>query len=407
MPEASLPDRDRQDAHPYAPFMREAIFLAKQGRWRTCPNPMVGAVLVKDGKIVARGWHQAVGLAHAEVECLKDAQRQGIDPAGATLVVTLEPCGHQGRTGPCSEALINARIGHLVYGMRDPNPLARGGIERMAEAGIAVTGPVLEAECRDLAADFLTWQSSPYPYLILKLAASLDGRIATRSGQSQWLSSVESRSRVHDMRRGIGLAKGAVLVGGNTFRMDNPLLTARILDAGQNEPNGNNLMGAQPLACILSRHLPKADAEYHLLNERPGQTIFFTSHEQACAGRAEDLRRRGVRVLGLDYAKDAQRADLKEMLRSLRETLGCHYVLCEGGGKLALSLMDASLVNELHLHLAPLILGDNNARALFDGRAPAILADGLRMRHCASEVVGGDIHLILRPEFEKNIQRAA
>ena len=211
----------------FAPFMREALALAENGRWSACPNPTVGAVLVRDGQVVARGWHHAAGQPHAEVECLRDAQRQGIDPAQCTLVVTLEPCNHYGKTPPCSEAVLAAGIKRVVIGLYDPTPKAAGGAERLRAAGVEVIGPVCERECRDQVADFLAWQQGR-PYVILKMAATMDGRIATRTGHSRWVSSEGSRALVHRLRAGIGRAGGAVLVGGGTFRADNPCLTARI-----------------------------------------------------------------------------------------------------------------------------------------------------------------------------------
>ena len=154
----------------FAPFMREAIALAEQGRWKACPNPTVGAVLLRDGRVVARGWHHEAGRDHAEVDCLKDAATRGVDPKGCTLVVTLEPCNHQGKTPPCTQAILDAGISRVVMGLADPNPQAAGGAARLRDAGVEVLGPVCEAECRDLVADFLVWQSTDRPYVILKMA---------------------------------------------------------------------------------------------------------------------------------------------------------------------------------------------------------------------------------------------
>ena len=147
-------------SHPYESFMREAAELAERGRWSAAPNPTVGAVLVRDGVVVARGWHTAYGKSHAEVECLKDAEAKGVDPSACTLVVTLEPCNHQGQTPPCTEAVIAAGIRHVVIGLRDPNPKAAGGMERLAEAGVEVEAGVCAELCRDLVADFLIWQTT-------------------------------------------------------------------------------------------------------------------------------------------------------------------------------------------------------------------------------------------------------
>lgn len=372
----------------FAPIMREAIALARRGRWRTCPNPMVGAVLVRDGEVVARGWHHGAGLPHAEVDCLKDAASRGVDPAGCTLVVTLEPCCHHGKTPPCTDAILAAGIRRVVYGFRDPNPVAGGGAAVLAAAGLEVSGPVLEAECRDLVADFLVWQTTDRPYVLLKLAATLDGRIATRNGVSQWISGAESRRAVHGLRAGLGRAGGAVLVGGGTFRADDPLLTAR--DAPEEDAPER-----QPLACVITSRLPAPDGA-RLVRERPEETVFFVTPAGAASAEAQALRAVGVRVYALG-ASPGGVPHFSDMLRTLRQELGCPYVLCEGGGYLALGLLEAGLVDEFHLYLAPLILGDAEARPLFAGRMPLDLEGGLRLRICGLERSGADARLILRP----------
>lgn len=378
----------------FVPFMREAIALAGRGRWRAFPNPAVGAVLVRDGEVLARGWHRGAGLAHAEVDCLADAAARGVDPSGCTLVVTLEPCRHHGKTPPCTDAILEAGISRVVFGHHDPNPEAGGGAELLAAAGLEVFGPLLEDECRDLAADFLVWQCSDRPYVLLKLASTLDGRIATRNGVSQWISGPDSRNAVHELRAGVGFAGGAILVGGGTFRADDPLLTAREPMTSEEDPAGQRLR--QPLACILTSRLPTPDGA-RLVRERPRETVFFVSPALAASAAAQALRDLGVRVLALGSGPGGG-PDFSLMFRILRQELGCPYVLCEGGGQLALSLLEAELVDEFHLYLAPLILGDAMARSLFSGRMPLDLDEGLRLRICAMERVGEDAHLLLRPK---------
>lgn len=374
-----MPDID------YAHYMREAISLARKGRFHTYPNPAVGAALVKNGEIVGRGWHHAAGEPHAEIECLEDAASRGVDPAGAAMFVTLEPCAHHGKTPPCVDALLNARLGQLVYGIADPNPQAAGGAKILAEAGMEVTGPILEDECRDLIADFLVWRQNVRPYVILKLAATLDGRIATRTGHSRWISNEFSRKKTHDLRAAVGAFGGAVLIGGGTFRADNPSLDARDVPTGP-----------QPLACIMTSRLPKADADFKLLRERPEQTVFFASPAATASTTAEALRKIGCRVIAVG-PNVRREPDLAAMMQAMRHDLGCPYVLCEGGGSLALSLLEAGFVDEFHLHLAPIILGDNDARPLFDGRAPLTLDEALNMRLCSCDLYQGDAHLVLRP----------
>ncbi|MEG2005108.1 MAG: bifunctional diaminohydroxyphosphoribosylaminopyrimidine deaminase/5-amino-6-(5-phosphoribosylamino)uracil reductase RibD [Bilophila sp.] len=366
-------------------FMTEAIALAQQGRWVTAPNPVVGAVLVRDGVVVARGWHKAFGESHAEVNCLADAAHKGIDPSECTLVVTLEPCNHQGKTPPCTEAILAAGIKHVVIGLTDPNPEATGGAARLAAAGVRVTTGVCEDACRDLISDFLIWQTTARPYVILKLAMTLDGRIATRTGHSQWITNEDSRHLVHALRAGVGRAKGVVLVGGNTLHADNPALTARLESS---EPI------CQPLAAAVTSRVPGPDSLY-LLKERPQETILFTTPSGAATPRAALLRERGVRIFGIMQWKTGGK-DILQILEHLRQEEGCPYVLCEGGGKLGLSLLESGLVDEFHLHIAPKVLGDNEARPLFDGRSPLSMDESLALRLAGMDRCGDDAHLLFR-----------
>ncbi len=376
-------------AHPFAPAMQEAIRLAGNGRWRTAPNPTVGAVLVRDGKIVARGWHKACGQAHAEVECLRDAAEHGVDPSACTLVVTLEPCNHQGKTPPCTEAILAAGIRHVVIGMQDPNPEAAGGAARLRAEGVRVEEGVCAAACRELVADFLAWQRRR-PFVLVKLAGTLDGRIATRSGHSRWVTGPASLARVHALRAAVGLSGGAVLVGGNTLLTDNPLLTAR--------PENISRPLRQPLAAALLSRLSSA-ANLRLVQERPTQTVIFSTAATAASPTAAALREQGVRVEGIAPWLPRPGLDLDAVLETLF-AMGCPYVLCEGGGKLALSLLEADMVGEFHLHLAPKVLGDSEAIPLLSGREPLTMQEALNLRITAVEMCGDDCHLILRPTHD-------
>ncbi len=368
--------------------MQAALAQAENGRWLACPNPTVGAVLVRDGQIVARGWHHAAGQAHAEVECLRDAAARGIDPRGATLVVTLEPCNHYGKTPPCTEAVLEAGIARVVIGLRDPNPVAAGGAECLRAAGVDVVEGVCAQECRDLIADFLVWQEGKRPYVLLKLASTLDGRIATRNGHSRWISCAASRNSVHALRAGVGRCGGAVMVGGATLRADNPSLTARVeppLPPDQ-----------QPWACVITSRLPAVNGDCHLLRERADRTVFISTPAVAASRLARELRSAGARVLPVPALVKGS-LDMTATLALLRSELGCPYVLCEGGGRLALSLLEAGLVDEFRLHLAPRILGDNSAVPLFDGRSPLQLDEALHLHLEDVRRHGEDLELILRP----------
>ncbi|MBQ4615326.1 MAG: bifunctional diaminohydroxyphosphoribosylaminopyrimidine deaminase/5-amino-6-(5-phosphoribosylamino)uracil reductase RibD [Mailhella sp.] len=365
-------------------FMRRAIELAERGRWRTAPNPTVGAVLVRDGEIVAEGWHQVCGQAHAEVNCLRDAAEKGVDTSACTLYVTLEPCNHFGKTPPCSHAVFNAGIRRVVIGMPDPNAKAAGGAEFLRENGVEVVMGVLEAECRDLIADFLVWQGTRRPYVILKMASTLDGRISTKAGRGQKISNDASHAEVHRLREKVGLAGGAVLVGGNTFALDDPRLTARTDTAER-----------QPLAAVLTSRLPSENS-CALLRERAEQSVFFTTAAQAASPAAAQIRARGARVYGVDAAGTSGLLDIAQALEMLRTEENCLYVFCEGGGRTALSLLEAGLADEFLLHMAPAIIGDEEATPLFSGRHAESMEDALRMRAVSVTLAEGDVHMRFR-----------
>ncbi len=383
------------EQHPFAPHMRRAAALAEKGRFAVHPNPVVGAVLVHNGRIVAGGWHKAHGMAHAEVECLEDALRRGVDPASCSLVVTLEPCHHQGKTPPCTSAIVAAGIKHVVIGVRDSNPVAAGGMEFLQSQGIQVECGIEEHLCADMIAEFFLFHSTNRPYVILKMATTLDGRIATRTGHSQWISCEESRQKVQALRASIASCGGAVMVGGGTFREDNPRLTVRIHD---DMP--------QPLACVVTSRLPMGSDAF-LLQNRPRETIFFTTPAAAASPTAKSLQSMGARVWSEQPSgTNVRLPSLQALLERLRGELNCPYVLCEGGGKLALSLLEENLVDEFLLHMAPCVLGDEEARPAFIGRNPLHMSDALQLRITKYETCGTDLHLTLRPKHKAHTDGA-
>ncbi|PKN40641.1 MAG: riboflavin biosynthesis protein RibD [Deltaproteobacteria bacterium HGW-Deltaproteobacteria-18] len=370
--------------HDGSVFMDQAIRLAGQGLGHTAPNPCVGAVLVRDREVVAEGWHTACGQPHAEVEALRDAQAKGVDPRGCTLYVTLEPCNHHGRTPPCTQAILEAGIAEVVIGCLDPNPsVAGGGADRLRDRGVKVRSGLREQECRDLIADFLVWQTTARPYSILKLATTLDGKIATRDGQAAWISGEASRHEVHRLRTWCG----AVIVGGGTFRADNPMLTCRLPEYD----------GPQPLAVIVSRDLPDPSHGSHLLSVRPDQTVFWTTEAQSCSERARLLTDLGVTVCGLPFLKTEPEAlDLGAGLQLLRSDKGCLYTLTEGGGHLAGSMQRQGLVDELRIFQAMKVLGDEEARSAFAGRKALSMQDCWEFRLVEQGFFETDLYLRLR-----------
>lgn len=368
-----------------AVFMARALELAERGRGSVTPNPRVGAVLVCDGAVVAEGWHKVFGGPHAEVECLRDAEKKGVDPAGGTMYVTLEPCNHFGKTPPCSRTLLDAGVSRVVIGCLDPNPVAGGGAELLRQGGVAVDVGVLEQECRDAIADFEVWKTGGRPFVTVKLAMTLDGRIATRTGDSNWVSGEASRAHVHFLRA----ASQAVLIGGGTLTADNPRLTHR-------DVAGPLAANPQPLAVVITRRLPAPDASLFLVANRPKELVFFTNAAQAVSRAAVGLAARGVRVWDLPERPDGS-LDLLPGLARLRQEANVYTVLCEGGGGLAGSLLVQGLADELALFYAPKILGDAAGRPAFRGRKVPHMADAAACRLLSTRRCGEDLLVMARP----------
>ena len=364
--------------------MARAVELAYRGRGATAPNPCVGAVLVREGEVVAQGWHRKYGGPHAERECLADARAKSVDPRGLTMYVTLEPCNHTGKTPPCTEALIEAGVAKVVIGALDPNPVAAGGALRLRDSGIEVVTGLLERECLDLIADFRLWQKSHSPFNILKMAATLDGKIASRHRTPEPVSCPESFERVHLLRSQVG----AVIVGGNTFHADNPTLTCRLRTLPEDF--------TQPFAVVFTSRLPKNPEDFTLLRERPERTVFMTTHEAARSKDADRLRERSTSVWPLPGGPG--RLSLSLGFERIRYDLGCHYTLIEGGGLFAMQCAAQGLADEVVHFVTPRILGDDQAPAAYSGRGTATMAESLGLRIIKAEQVGTDMMLTLRGE---------
>jgi len=369
-----------------AAFMARALELAERGRGFVTPNPRVGAVLVRNGLIVAEGWHKVFGGPHAEVECLRDAEARGVAVAGTAMYVTLEPCNHFGKTPPCSRTLLESGVSRVVVGCLDPNPVAEGGAELLRQGGLDVTVGVMEQECRDAIADFVIFKTLGRPAVTIKLAMTLDGRIASRTGDSGWVSCEASRRRVHAMRAGVQ----AVMVGGGTLRADNPRLTHRL------DPDHALAGNPQPLAVVVARRLPTASAPLALVRDRPSALVILTGRQQAASAAGKALAALGVRLYGLPDAPDGN-LDLLPGLIRLREEANVYTILCEGGGGLAGTLVGQGLADELALFYAPKVLADDRAIAGFSGLAAPRMADASRFRFGAVERVGEDILATARP----------
>lgn len=360
-----------------AAYMRQAIALARRGLGRTSPNPPVGAVVVAGGRVVGRGWHQAPGAAHGEAAALTAAGRRA---HGATLYVTLEPCNHQGRTGPCTEAILAAGVRRVVFGARDPNPRVRGGgAARLRRAGLDVVGGVESVACEQLVAPFTSLVQRGRPLVTLKLAASLDGRIATRTGASRWISGPQARQLVHRWRDEMD----AVLVGIGTVLADDPQLTCR--RAG----------GRDPLRVVVDSRLRIPLTARVLTKKAAPATLLASVTSQG--RKLAALRARGATVLPLP-GRGGQ-VSLRRLLRALGQR-GVASVLLEGGATLAASALREGLVDRLCLFLAPTLIG-GDGRPMLASLGVGRLAAAPRMRILATERVGDDWLLQAEPEVSR------
>ncbi len=357
---------------PRRDFMRLALRLAAKGRGKTSPNPAVGAVVVRRGKVVGTGYHRAAGTPHAEVLALRAA---GEAARGADLYVTLEPCVHSGRTGPCTGAIIAAGVKRVAAAMTDPNPIVAGkGFRALRKAGIRVAVGLMEEEARSLNRPYCRWVVTGRPFVTLKLAVSLDGQIAASTGDSRWISGEAARGMVHRMRS----EADAVLVGGETFRRDVPLLTART--AGGKDPK-RVILTSKPGHVARNRRFLAAGGE-----------VIVAVPRGASRRETDRLRNLGVRVLSFPARKGRIRAG--PFLDALGKE-GITSLLVEGGGRTAGWLIEAEAVDRYLLFCGPLLLGEGTRSVA--GFAAGRLREGKRLVITAVKKVGDDVLLIAEP----------
>lgn len=326
--------------------MLQALALAKLGWGTTNPNPMVGAVIVRDGKVIGKGFHLKAGEAHAEVNAINDARRNGYDPSGSTIYVTLEPCTSYGRTPPCAEAIIANKFARVVIGSLDPNPKHNGrAVEVLRSCGITVDYGVESEACAELNAPFFHWVTTGKPLVILKMAMTLDGNIATASGHSRWVTGSEARKRVQQLRR---LVDG-IIVGGNTVRCDHPQLTVREPESWQRQP------------------------------ERFVASSTFTDEELK-----EYFPDGNVRAVDLSTADHWE-----EFLSELGERK-MTALLIEGGGVFAGNALRAGVVDYVEFHIAPKLLCGAGRRVV-DGEAPELMSMAQKLYKMDVERCGDDL----------------
>lgn len=354
--------------------MRRALELAQEAEGFTAPNPMVGAVVVSpDGRIVGEGYHHAPGLPHAEVEALNQAGDQSV---GATLYVNLEPCCHFGRTPPCSKKIIEHKLGRVVVGIADPNPkVAGGGLKELSEAGIDLTVGVLESECGYLNRGFFKAIKENLPWLSLKMALTLDGRIADRTAASRYVTGANARKFVMALRA----AYDAILIGANTARLDDPQLDVRLEESAEN-------IQCNPVRAVLDPNCTvKPDARIFAAQ---GKTIIFCRQESLV--KQSDYPS-SCSLVSLSQSPEGNgRLDTRAALQYLLDQ-GCQKVLCEGGGQLAGSLIDAGLVDELYWFVAPKMLVDQEALPVVASSNTRLMADSVEWQITGANFLGDDL----------------
>lgn len=373
-------------------YMARALQLAKQGLYTTDPNPRVGCVIVRydesdEGRVVGEGFHISAGGPHAEIHALNAAAGLA---SGATAYVTLEPCSHTGRTGPCAVALAESKVSRVVVAMVDPNPQVSGqGIKRLEAVGVRVDVGLLEADARALNPGFISRMQHKLPFVRLKMAMSLDGRTAMGSGESQWITGPEARSQVQRLRA----RSSAILSGVESLIMDDSRLTLRADQLAL--AHADEVVKRQPLRVILDSRLrlPLAAA---CLRE-PGRTLLITT-EQHSEEKRHKLEAAGAEVVVFP-ADQGGRIALADMMHWLADNEQVNELLVETGATLAGALLDANLVDELQLFVAPTLLG-GDARPLFALQGLTRMADQKRLTIKEIRAVGRDWHIIAEPDAD-------
>jgi diaminohydroxyphosphoribosylaminopyrimidine deaminase/5-amino-6-(5-phosphoribosylamino)uracil reductase len=362
MTATAFSDEDRR-------YMALALVLAERGLFTATPNPRVGCVIVRGGQVLGEGWHERAGAPHAEAVALADARAKGFDVRGATMYVTLEPCNSHGRTPPCVDAVLDAGIARVVAAMADPNPVQAGSRERLRARGVDVDVGLCEEEAHAQNVGFVSRMTRGRPWLRTKLAASLDGRTALANGESRWITGSDARADGHRWRA----RACAILTGIGTVRSDDPQLTVRAVPTPR-----------QPLRVIVDRHA-ETPSDAHVLADAHALVVTTGARNPKWPASVESL--------ALPDAE--QRIDLHALMRELARR-GCNEVHVEAGARLNAALLDAGLIDELLLYLAPSLIGDP-ARGLFERATPlASLVERVPLEWTSTEPIGGDLRIVAR-----------
>ncbi len=362
-----------------------AARLALRGQGDVEPNPLVGCVIVLDGKVLGAGHHRRFGHAHAERDALDSCARLGNDPAGATVYCTLEPCACAGRQPACVDALISARVARVVFAREDPTPGKGGGAARLREAGIAAERSNACPLATGLSAPFIKRATTDLPWVIAKWAQTIDGRVATRAGESQWISGTRARARVHRLRARVD----AILTGIGTVLADDPLLTARGI--ARVRRRAARVVADSDLDIPLESRLVRTASQQPTIVACAAELV----RAEITRAKRERLLAEGVIVLGAPMHASGRGIDLRFVLAALRAR-ACSSVLVEAGPGLLGALIEADLVDEAVVHVAPLLLGDELARSAAAGRVVERLSGGKRFSLSRVKSLNADVELVYR-----------
>ena len=363
-------------------FMNLALTLARRGQGDVEPNPMVGAIIVRDGIALGQGWHKKFGGPHAEIEAFLDAKRNGADVRGAEMYVTLEPCCHYGKTPPCAKAIIESGVAKVYIAMRDPNPkVDGGGMKMLTDAGIEVVSGICQRQAESLNKPFVKYITRRRPWVIAKWAQTLDGKIAARDGSSQWISNETSRAVVHELRSRVD----AVIVGAGTFLHDNPTLTARLPEGRQ--PHRKAVRVVFGLRKSTRQETESFFRQSNLYNSQSLAPVWLTWDD----GEIIDPIAGAVVSNSLTDASFPTRFD--RLLERLADA-GATNVLVEGGGRLLGALFDADLIDEFHVFIAPqLLCGGADAVSPLMGLGAPSMPEAKRITDIQTENLDGDLYI--------------
>ncbi|MBI9059073.1 MAG: bifunctional diaminohydroxyphosphoribosylaminopyrimidine deaminase/5-amino-6-(5-phosphoribosylamino)uracil reductase RibD [Labilibaculum sp.] len=353
--------------------MQRAFELAKKGVGKVNPNPLVGAVIVRDDKIIGEGYHEFYGGPHAEVNAFRSAKE---NVEGATMYVTLEPCSHYGKTPPCAEAIVKNKIGKVVIGMLDPNPLVAGkGVKLLEENGIDVDYGYLCEELSEMNRVFLKFIQNKQPYVVMKTAMTLDGKIASHTGDSRWVSNPNSRKRVHELRNELS----AIMIGVDTVIADDPILTTRL--------EGKD--GRNPIRIVVDSKA-RIPLESKILNSCDQAKTMLAVTEKADSNKLKEIEELGNVILKVKSSNG--RVDLKDLMIKLGEE-GIDGVLLEGGAILNFSSLQAGVVDEVMSFIAPKIIGGANAKTPVGGLGIEKMKDAIELENIEIKQLGNDLML--------------